>query len=105
MRIAMALFRSMLGVPLALAACGDKNANEAEPFDTLQACFDEHHNEESLSVHDAIVVCCVDHPIAGVHPSCGAAKTDCVAHVRSALDASVTTNDIDAACTDYVIQK
>jgi hypothetical protein len=106
MRIAN-LVLALVALPLTLSAvpaCGDKTM-EADPFDTLQACFDEHHNMESLSVHDAIVVCCLDHPIAGVHPSCKDTQADCVAHVDAELDNSVTTSDIQTACTDYIAQK
>jgi hypothetical protein len=93
-----------LSLSLVLAACGDSKS-DADPFDTLQACFDEHHNMESLSVHDAIVVCCLDHPIAGVHPSCKDTQADCVAHVRAELTATTLDADIAAACTTYIMQK
>jgi hypothetical protein len=94
-----------LALPLAVAACGDSNKVDSDPFDTLQACFDEHNKEESLPVQQAIVVCCVDHPIAGVHPSCLNTQTDCVSHVRGALDTSVSDTDISAACMDYLVKK
>src|ERR1043165_7662432 len=90
-----------LSLSLVLTACGDSKP-DADPFDTLQACYDEHHNMESLSVHDAIVVCCLDHPIAGVHPSCENTQAACVTHVDAELDPSVTLSDIQMACTDYV---
>jgi hypothetical protein len=93
-------------LPLAVAACGDNGGSmDADPFPTLQACYDEHHATETLSTHDAIVVCCLDHPIAGVHPSCGNSQAECVAHVAQELDSSVTASDIDAACTTYIDQK
>ena len=93
-----------LSLPFVLAACGDSE-KDADPFDTLQACFDEHHNMESLTVQQAIVVCCLDHPIAGVHPSCKDSQTDCVAHVRAELTAATLDADIAAACTTYLSQK
>ena len=113
MRIAPTLVTSMFGSAvvsalvsvLALTACGSKNQMDADPFDTLQDCFDEHNKTESLSVHDSIVVCCLDHPIAGVHPSCESTQPDCITHVRAELDASVTDADIQMACTDYISQK
>jgi hypothetical protein len=104
-RISAALLVSLFALPLAIAACGDSNQGDADPFDTLQACFDEHNKEESLPVQMAIVVCCVDHPIAGVHPSCKDSQADCVTHVRTELDSSVTDTDITAACTDYIKKK
>jgi hypothetical protein len=100
MRIARAFVSISLALPLVLAACG--GSDDADPFDTLQDCYDDHHNDEMLSVHDAIVVCCLDHPIAGVHPSCEATQAACETHVDAALDASVSPGDIQAACTDYI---
>ena len=103
MRIATTLLLSWFVFPLALTACGDDKTDDgdAEPFDTLQDCFDEHHGEESLPTDQAIVVCCVDHPIAGIHPSCGTTAADCTTHVRAQLASSVADSDISAACTDY----
>jgi len=103
MRIATSLAFS-LTLSLVLVACGDSKM-DADPFDTLQECFDEHHNMESLSVHDAIVVCCLDQPIAGVHPSCKSTQADCVAHVRAELTATTTDADIAGACMTYIMQK
>ena len=105
MRIATALVAAWLAAPLAFAACGDSNKMDADPFDTLQACYDEHHKMESLTVQQAIVVCCLDHPIAGMHPSCANTQADCMAHVRANLDPSVVDADIAAACTTYISQK
>jgi hypothetical protein len=105
MRTVTALVVSLFVLPLISTACGDSATPDADPFDTLQDCYDEHHTMESLSTHDAIVVCCLDHPIAGVHPSCGNSQVECVAHVDQELDSSVTTDDITAACTTYIDQK
>ena len=105
MRIATALAISLIALPLTLAACGGHDDGDSEPFDTLQDCYDDHHNVENLTVQKAIVVCCLDHPIAGVHPSCLDSAAACVGHVRAALDASVTDNDISAACTTYIDEK
>lgn len=102
-RIAALSVSVLLALPLAVAGCGHPD-EEAEPFDTLQACYDEHHNVESLTVLQAIVVCCLDHPIAGVHPSCKDTQADCVTHVDAQLDASVVLTDIQAACTEYINQ-
>ena len=105
MRIFTAVVAFSLVVPLALAACGDSATMDAEPFDTLQACYDEHAVTEKLPVQRAIVVCCLDHPIAGVHPSCKDTQVDCVSHVRAELSASVLDADITAACMTYISQK
>jgi hypothetical protein len=100
---ALCLYVSLcLPLPLALAACGEEGE---EGYDTLQACYDEHHNGEALPVLEAIVVCCLDHPIVGVAPSCKNTEAECIAHVEAELDASVSASDIQAACTEYVALK
>jgi hypothetical protein len=104
MRTLTGLLVSCFVFPLIFTACGD-DPPDADPFDTLQACFDEHHTEEMLSVHDAIVVCCLDHPIAGVHPSCGNSQAECMTHVDAELDSSVTGTEITDACTTYIDMK
>jgi len=106
MRIASCLMVSWFALPLVLAACGDDNTgSDAEPFATLQDCYDEHHVEENLSVTEALVVCCVDHPIDGVHPSCGATKAECVAVITPAIVPALTADEVDATCTDYIDKK
>lgn len=106
------LIASLLALPIAVAACGDDGgAPDADPFDTFQMCFDEHHVTESLSVNNAIVICCLDHPIAGVHPSCGDTAAACVAQisgtdtVHNLSSTSATPDEVMAACTDYITQK
>jgi len=103
MRIATVFIASLFASSLVLTACSDSK-EDAEPFDTLQACYDDHHNTEMLPVTQAIVVCCVDHPIAGVHPSCKDTQADCVTHVTAELGSSVIASDVQAACTDYIKQ-
>ncbi|HEU4733217.1 MAG TPA: hypothetical protein VFT22_35235 [Kofleriaceae bacterium] len=88
-----------------MTACGGDSSMDAGPYDTLQDCYDDHHITEALTVQQAIVVCCLDHPINGVHPSCGTSQVDCVAHVDMELDPSVSAADIDAACTTYIEMK
>lgn len=89
---------------LVLPGCGHDHSSNAEPFDTLQACFDEHHNHESLPTDQSIVICCLDHPIAGVLTACGTTQTPCETFVRANLDDAVTTAEITTACADYVVQ-
>lgn len=115
MRISTALFASLFAplfasflASLALTACSDdKTGADADPFDTLQACYDEHHGgDEHLPIQEAIVTCCLDHPIAGMAaPTCLDNKEACVTHVRAGLDASILSTDIDAACTTYIAEK
>jgi hypothetical protein len=99
-----AFVASLLVGSAVLAGCG--GGDEEEAFDTLQDCYDDHHSgSEGLTVVEAITVCCLDHPIAGVHPSCGASQADCQTHVDAALDASVSASEIQAACADYIEQQ
>jgi hypothetical protein len=102
MRIAIALVAALFVCPLVLVACGGDDEEDAEPFDTLQECYDEHHNTESLSIQKALVVCCLDHPIDGVNPSCGASQAECVGHIDQEIDSSVSAAEIDAACVTYI---
>ncbi len=101
-------FIAAICLPLVVVACGDDiTSGDADPFDTLQLCFDEHHGTEGLGTKESIVVCCLDHPIgpAREHPSCGTTEAACEAHVNAELsDTSVSTSEITVACTDYVAQ-
>jgi hypothetical protein len=102
------LLSSLFVVPLVVTGCGSDNNNaDAEPFDTLQDCFDDHHNVEHLTIKEALVVCCVDHPIGDqkLHPSCGDTLDACKTHVRDEIDVSVTDTDIGDACADYLNRK
>lgn len=111
MHISSSLRASFLALPLtvvlALGACSDDNKADADPFDTLQACYDEHHSgDEHLPIQQAIVTCCLDHPIANMMaPTCLDTQADCVTHVRDALDPSILGADIDAACMTYITEK
>jgi hypothetical protein len=105
MRTLTFLLGLLFTVPL-VAACSGGDKKDADAFDTLQACYDEHHNVESFSVHDAIVVCCIDHPIgpSGEHPSCKTTQTDCATHVHTEIP-SVSDADVQAACMTYLAMK
>jgi hypothetical protein len=90
----------------ASAACGGDDGGE-EAFDTYQECFDDHHGgAEALGVQESIVVCCLEHPIAGHTEVCGSTTADCMTYLATNLSsASATATEISAACTDYVAQK
>jgi hypothetical protein len=107
--IALAIITSAL---ISIVACGDGNTVDADPFPTMQACFDEHHGMEGLSVNDAIVVCCLDHPLgdAMTHPSCKNTVADCVAYLGSDAVGTLSTTsasaaEVMAACMDYITKK
>ena len=103
-RFTSVVLAAVLAFPFVLAAYGgDDDTEDAEAFATLQDCFDEHHGAESLPIDQAIVVCCTDHPIAGVHPSCGSTAADCEDHVDANLDdTSATSDEITTACQEYI---
>lgn len=86
---------------LLFAAC---HSHSHDDYATLEACFDEHTVEESLPIREAIVICCLDHPIGGVSEVCGADHVACEAYVHANLP-SVQTADVTAACVDYETQK
>ena len=103
--IRIALVTTLVALPLALTACGSSTAVDNDPFDTYEACFQEHHDVESFTVQKAIEICCIDHPIGSDAQNvvCGDTATTCETYVTANLAGSdATTTDIDAACTAYV---
>lgn len=108
MRRSIALIAmSLASISLTLTACGSSSPADNDPFPTLQACYDDHHSgSEHLPLQQAIVTCCLDHPIGGMAaPTCLDTQADCVAHVRAALDPSILDADITAACMLYITDK
>ena len=99
--------RLVLAFASIMLAAGCSGNSDEESYDTFQACFDDHHNVETLPVDQAIVVCCVDHPIgsAGKNVVCGADSASCTTYVTANLSAtSATSSDISTACTTYQTQ-
>src|ERR1044071_2102952 len=86
---------------------GDGNDADADPFDTLQACYDEHHTTEGFGVQHTITICCLDHPIGGVKPNtvCGETETACETYVRAQVLPTPEASDVTAACMDYLLQR
>jgi hypothetical protein len=85
-----------------LAACHD---HDHDGYATFQACFDEHTMEESLPFQEAVVVCCLDHPVNGVSEVCGATAAECVTYLGANLTSTATQTEIMTACTEYITQK
>ena len=101
------IIATLFALPLIhTAGCGNSNSSvDADPFDTYQECWDEHHTEENFSVQRAIEICCIDHPIGGAAANtvCGDTATSYTSYVTSNLvSTEVTSTDISDACTDYV---
>jgi hypothetical protein len=95
--------KALLALVLLLPV-GCKDAAK-ESYDTLQDCFTDHVEGESLPVVEALVVCCIDHPIMGVNPSCGETEADCINHLTDEINQTeASTVDIMDACADYVDQ-
>src|SRR5262245_32305062 len=93
----------LLGLVFAFA-CG--HSHEGDAFATYQECFDEHHGHEALPVQEAIVVCCLEHPINGVKPVCGNTAAECSTYLGANLSqTSATQAEVTAACADYITQK
>jgi hypothetical protein len=95
-----AFIASLFALPLVVTGCG--HDEEGEAFDTLEACYEDHHGDEGLEVQQAIVVCCLEHPIAGVRPSCGDTAAACATHVTTELGEGIAAADIQAACATYI---
>ncbi len=76
-----------------------------EAYPTYQGCFDDHVMHESLPVKEAIVVCCLEHPIDGQVMACGGDKPTCINYLTASLNqTSASTTDVMEACADYVAQ-
>lgn len=90
----------------ALMACGgDDGGSDAEPFDTFQDCFTDHHGTEGLTIQEAITVCCTDHPIGSADAGvvCGDTAATCETYVDANLDtADASQTDISDACDAYI---
>lgn len=82
-----------------LAACHSHD----EAYATYQACYVDHHEEESLSVSESIIVCCLDHPIEG-DTGCGTTAAECVTYLTGKV-MGPTSDEIMSACDEYVVQK
>lgn len=96
--------RKALLALLLLLPVGCKEDGE-ESYETLQDCFIDHTEEESLPVVEALVVCCLDHPIMGVAPSCGDTAADCINHLTDEIDQTdASTIEVMDACAEYEAQ-
>lgn len=82
------------------ASCGE---DPPESFPTYQACFDSRTMEAAQLVPDAIVMCCLDHPIGGVTSACGLTTPDCINYLTNELNqTSASTVEKMDSCAAYI---
>jgi len=99
----LSLLAVLVSAPLWVGCKDDATGNE--PFDTYQLCFDDHTEVEMLMVKEAIVVCCLEHPIGGVMPVCKATVSECINFLTANLkQTSANTVEVMEACADYIDQ-
>jgi hypothetical protein len=80
-----------------------KDTSGAKPYDTYQNCFDDQTFVVKLMVEDAVVVCCLDHPIGGVKPVCKDTAPDCINFLTAnLLQTSASTTQVMEACAMYI---
>ena len=105
----ISLLVAAIAIHASISACGgDDKVVDADPFDTLQACFDDHHGVEGFTVDHAITICCLDHPIGTAAPGvvCGTTQASCETYVGSKLAGSdASGSDITTSCADYITQR
>jgi len=91
-----------LAVLVALfAGCGD-DGPDTDPFPTFQQCFDQHTEREMEPVIDAILSCCLDHPIDGMRPACGDDRPACINYLTANLaQTDASTVEVMDACQAY----
>ena len=101
MRFAQALVSAVL----LLSACGGSNSDN-EPYDTYQACYDDHHTVESLPTDQAIAVCCIEHPIgsAKMNTVCGNDAAACMTYLGANLTGP-TAAEVTTGCNLYISQR
>lgn len=85
------------------AACSD---DPPEAFPTYQECFDSRTMEAAQLIPDALVQCCLDHPIGGLTSACGETTPDCINYLTTNLNqTSASTIEKMDACASYVQKK
>ena len=89
-------------------SCRGDDDGDAEPFDSLQDCVDEHVNgDEGFSPDKSITICCLDHPLGGTPANvlCTSAQASCETYVDAQLDTIASAAQITAGCADYLVQR
>jgi hypothetical protein len=100
MKLAAVLFTMAV---VASIGCGD---DPPKSYPTYQMCFDDLTMAKMMLVPDAIVMCCLDHPINGMSPACGDIKADCINFLTANLmQTSASTTEVMDSCAEYISQK
>lgn len=82
------------------SGCGE---DPPESFPTYQECFDNRTMEAAQLVPDAIVMCCLDHPIGGMTSACGPTTPDCINYLTANLSqTSASTTEKMDSCAAYI---
>lgn len=90
----------MILLALLAAACGE---DPPKSYDNYQACFDDQTEKGMLPVMEAIVACCLDHPIDGNRPVCQGAVPDCINYLTINLNqVSASPTEVRTSCEEYV---
>ncbi|HEY4055493.1 MAG TPA: hypothetical protein VGM39_02755 [Kofleriaceae bacterium] len=111
--ITLSLLSGAIAFGTQLSACGgDDGGADDERFDNFQDCWDDHTGanggDEHLPADQAIVICCIDHPIGSNDSNvvCGDTAASCSTYVSANLStASASSDVVTAACADYVTKR
>ena len=107
MRLSVSIITVLCTASFAFGACGDHDADD-EAYPTYRECWDDHHNVESLTVEQAIVVCCLAHPIGDQAEDvvCGETAAACETYLGAELETDdATATEITDACADFIVQR
>jgi hypothetical protein len=83
-----------------LVGCG---SDQTTSYPDFQSCFDDvEDKDDSLTNVDAILACCLDHPINGESPACQDTAPACINFLTDNLaQTSASTVDVMDACQQY----
>ncbi len=93
----------------ATASCGGGEEGE-EAYATFADCYVDHAVAEALPPDEAIVICCLEHPIGddGANVVCGESAQECVdfvdIEVSETDDPELTIEEIEAGCDGYLAE-
>lgn len=87
-----------------VVACSADDGPRAYP--TYQECFEDRLEVEKKPVEETIVLCCLEHPIDGASPACGATAPDCINYLTANLkQTSAGVDEVARACMTYETEK